>query len=267
VVSEQPVILITGASSGIGAATARLFGAKGYRVVLAARRRERLEALADEIHQLGGQALPVVADMNRLEDIQNLSMRALSVYGQVDILLNNAGFGRLDWLEKLEPEHDIAAMLRVNLLGVIQLTRAVLPAMIAQHKGHIINVSSLAGLVGTPTYSVYAASKYGVRGFTEALRREVGVYGIHVSGIYPGAAETEFADHAGIQRVTNVSTPALLRLSAEDVAQAVWRVARRPSRMTVLPGVMWLAVWLNALCPGVVDGLVERWFVQKERRG
>ncbi len=266
-VIEQPVILITGASSGIGAATARLFGAKGYRVVLAARRRERLEALADEINQPGGQALPVVVDMNRLEDIHNLTMRTLSVYGQVDILLNNAGFGRLDWLEKLEPEDDIAAMIRVNLLGVIQLTHAVLPTMIARRRGHIINVSSLAGLIGTPTYSVYAASKYGVRGFSEALRREVGIYGIRVSGIYPGAAETEFADHAAIQRVTGVKTPALLRLSAEDVAQAVWRVAHRPCRMTVLPGVMWLAVWLNGLCPGLVDGLVERWFVQQERQG
>ena len=185
--SSQPVILVTGASSGIGEATARLFAREGYRVAMGARRLDRLETLANEIQTSGGQALPVAADLSRLEDIQSLVTTTLDHYGQIDVLLNNAGFGRLDWLENLDPVKDIEAQLRINLIAVIQTAREVLPHMIKRRSGHIVNMASMAGQVATPTYTVYAASKFAVRGFTEALRREVGVYGVHVSAIYPGA--------------------------------------------------------------------------------
>ena len=262
---SAPVILITGASSGIGAATARLFAQQGYRAVLAARRMERLQALADEIRAAGGETWPVAADLGKLEDAQSLARAAIDHYGQVDILFNNAGFGRLEWLEKLDPQKDIQTQLQVNLLGVIQMTQAVLPHMIERRSGHIINMGSIASFVATPTYSVYAASKFGVRGFSEALRREVGVYGVRVSGIYPGGVETEFAEVAGIQRKTGFSTPPFLELSAEQVARAVLRIARRPRRAMIIPGVMKLAVWANSLSPALLDWMVERLFVRKER--
>ncbi len=117
-------------------------------------------------------------------------------------LLNNAGFGHLGWLEDLDPVHDIQAQLQVNLVAVIQMAREVLPHMIERRSGHIINMASVAGLVASPTYSVYAASKFGMRGFSEALRREVGVFGIHVSALYPGGVRTEFKEHTGAQRKT-----------------------------------------------------------------
>jgi short-subunit dehydrogenase len=259
------VILITGASAGIGEATARLFAAEGYRVALAARRAERLEALAGEIRAQGGQALPVAADLGCLEDIRRLVQTVLEHYGQIDILFNNAGFGRLGWLEGLAPEADVQAQLQVNLLGAIWLAQAVLPQMIARRTGHIINMSSMAGLVAPPTYSVYAASKFGLRGFSEALRRDVGIYGLHVSGIYPGGVDTEFANVARIERRSGVTTPDWLALSAEDVARDVLRLARHPRRMVILPRVMYLAVWLNALAPGLVDWAVRRLFVERER--
>jgi NADP-dependent 3-hydroxy acid dehydrogenase YdfG len=263
--ADSPVIIITGASSGIGEATARLFGAQGYRTVLAARRLERLEALAGEIKSGGGEALPVPADVTRLEDIQNLVETTLERYDKIDILFNNAGFGRLDWLEALDPIQDIEAQLRVNLLGVIQTTRATLPFMIEQRSGHIINMVSLAGLVATPTYTIYSAGKFAVRGFTEALRREVGVFGINVSAIYPGGVSTEFSQHTGAHRKTGATTPAALRLSAEDVARAVLSVARRPRRMLVIPWVMRFGVWANSLAPGLSDWLMERNFTKPER--
>ena len=144
-------MLITGASSGIGAATARLFAQKGYYVVMAARRLERLEALAQEIKAAGGQALAVAADMQKPEDIGALVRTALDAYGQIDVLFNNAGFGRLNWLDNLQPQSDIEAQIDVNILGVIQLTRAVLPHMIARRQGQIINMASVAGFVATPT--------------------------------------------------------------------------------------------------------------------
>src|SRR4030067_1013501 len=149
-------------------------------------------------------------------------------YGQIDVLLNNAGFGRLDWLETLDPVKDIEAQLRINLVAVIQTAREVLPHMIQRRSGHIVNMASMAGHVAMPTYTVYAASKFALRGFTEALRREVGVYGVHVSAIYPGGVKTEFGEHTGAKRKTGRTTPASLRLDAEDVARAVYRTGNYP---------------------------------------
>ena len=263
--SVQPVLLITGASSGIGAAVARRFAGAGYRLVLSARRIERLNALVQEIRSQGGQALPVAADLNRLEDIHHLVQSVLEGAGQIDLLFNNAGFGRLDWLEELQPIEDVQGQIQVDLVGLIWMTHAVLPHMIERRSGHIINMASLAGWVAPPTYSVYAAAKFGVRGFTEALRREVSSYGIQVSGIYPGAVDTEFSERAGIRRKTGITTPARLRLSPDDVAQAVLRLAQRPRRAVILPGFMRWAIALNALSPALVDWAIRKRFVEPER--
>ena len=263
--SSQPVILVTGASSGIGEATARLFAWEGYRVAMGARRLDRLETLANEIQVKGGQALPVAADLSRLEDIQSLVTTTLDHYGQIDVLLNNAGFGRLDWLENLDPVKDVEAQLKINLVAVIQTAQAVLPHMILRRSGHIVNMASLAGQVATPTYTVYAASKFAVRGFTEALRREVGVYGVHVSAIYPGGVKTEFSEHTGAKRKTGRTTPAALRLDAAEVAQAVLSIVRRPRRGLVIPWPMRFSVWMNILFPGLVDRLIEQNFTRPER--
>jgi NADP-dependent 3-hydroxy acid dehydrogenase YdfG len=261
------VVVVTGASSGIGEATARAFGRAGARLVLAARRLERLEALAAEIQaQAGGaQALPVAADLSRLDDIQNLVAQTKAHFGRIDVLFNNAGFGRLDWLEKLDPVKDIEAQLDVNVLGVIQTTRQVLPLMMAQRSGHIINMASMAGLVGTPTYTIYAASKFAVRGFSEALRREVAPWGIRVSVVYPGGVATEFGSHARIQRKTKATTPAALRLTADDVARAVVGLARRPRAGLVVPWPFTLSAWLNQLLPGLVDWATIRGYTRPER--
>lgn len=262
---SSPTILITGASSGIGAATARLFAQKGYRVALAARRLERLQSLAGEITAAGKQAIFTAADLSKLEDIQNMVQTTLDRFGRLDVLFNNAGFGRLDWLEALSPYTDVQEQLQVNLLGVIWTAQAVLPHMIAERHGHIINMSSMSGFVAPPTYSIYAASKFGVRGFTEALRREVGIYGVRVSGIYPGGVKTEFAEHASIHRKTGATTPAWLTLSAEAVARSVWSLVQRPRRTVIIPRLMTLAVWANALLPGFVDWAITRLFVLPER--
>lgn len=263
--SASPVILITGASSGIGAATAKLFASQGYKVVLAARRKEQLDILAAEILSAGGEALTVPTDITQLEQIEHLVAQTLERFGQIDVLLNNAGLGRLDWLEKLDPKDDIEFQIQVNLIGLIQTARTVLPHMLARKQGHIINMGSIAGLIATPTYSVYAASKYGLRGFTEALRREVSIHGIEVTGIYPGGVSTEFGDKAGIKRKTKVSTPPLLKLSAEDVAQSVFRVVKKPYRAVIIPGLMRPTVWLSVIFPGMVDRIIERRFTKKER--
>ncbi len=261
------VVIVTGASSGIGAATAREFARAGASVVLAARRLDRLEALATEIDGMGtgAKALAVAADLSQLADIQNVIDQTLAKFGRIDVLFNNAGFGRLDWLEKLDPVKDIQAQVNVNVLGVLQTTRLVLPHMQAQQGGHIINMASVAGLVGTPTYTIYAACKFAVRGFSEALRREAAPWNIRVSVIYPGGVATEFGEHAGIKRKTQVTTPKFMRLTAEQVAQAVVGLVRRPRRDLIITWPFRLSVWLNHWLPGLVDWTTIRQFTEVER--
>jgi hypothetical protein len=263
--SENKVAIVTGASSGIGAATARIFAQEGFRVVLAARRIDRLEELVNGIREGGGEALAVQTDVGNYVEIEDLVAAALKQYGQIDVLFNNAGFGRFKWLEEMDPQRDITSQFDVNVLGVILTTRAVLPHMIERRTGHIINMASLAAYVGTPTYTIYAASKHAVRGFTESLRREVGVWGIEVSAIFPGGVATEFGAHTEAKRKTGITTPKWLLLSAEDVGRAVVKTAKGGSRMWVLPGVSRFGVWFNALLPRLNDWIIERTFTKPER--
>lgn len=261
------VAIVTGASSGIGEATAREFGREGAKVVIAARRVDKLQALAQEINAMGhgAECLVVQADLSKLEDIQSMIDQTLNRFGRIDILVNNAGFGRLDWLEKLDPIKDIQAQIDVNVMGVIQTTRLVLPVMIKQRLGSIINMCSMAGLIGTPTYTIYAASKHAVHGFSEALRREVKPWGIDVSMIYPGGVVTEFGQHAGIKRKTKATTPKFLLLTAEAVARAVVKLVRRPRPMWIIPWLWSVTALLNKLFPSFVDYTTITSFTIPER--
>jgi short-subunit dehydrogenase len=260
--TTQPVIIITGASSGIGEAAVRTFAKAGYRVVAAARRLDRLQSLAQQMETK--RVFPVQADVCKNGDIDQLVRASLDHFGQIDVLVNNAGIGRFGWLETL-PDEDIEHLFRTNLMSVIYLSRAVLPHMIERRSGVIINMASIASFIGTPTYSLYAASKFAIRGFTEALRREVNIYGIKVCGIYPGTVFTDFALHAGLVRKSRISTPKALRLSSEEVADALLSLSKCPRRTWILPWQMYFAIWANSLLPGLVDWAIERRFIRHER--
>ena len=261
------VVIVTGASSGIGEATARQFGGAGAKVVLAARRMDRLEALVREIKALGtgADALAVQVDLSTLDDIQSLVSRTFNSFGRVDVLVNNAGFGRMDWLENLDPEKDIQAQFDVNVLGLIQTTRQVLPVMIRQRSGHIINMCSIAGLIATPTYTIYAACKHAVHGFSEALRREVKPWGIDVSMLYPGGVTTGFGGHGSHKRKTQTKTPKFLLLSPEQVACAVLELVQHPRAMYIIPRLWSVAALLNKLFPYIVDYTAINRFTIPER--
>ncbi len=253
------VIIITGASSGIGAATARLFAAEGYKVVLAARRMERLLALTAEIAAVGGEAFPIQTDVSQVAQLENLVEKTLEKYGQIDILLNNAGFGLLTWLDH-QTLDEIESQIHVNITGVLLASRLVIPHMIKRKQGHIINVSSVAAWVAPPTYAVYAMTKFAVRGFTEGLRRELKGLGIRVSAIYPGAVLTEFEQHAGVSWKTEVTTPNWLLLSAEDVAKSILRIVNTGRQGIVTPWLMNVAIWTNAHIPALVDWVLAKSF-------
>ena len=258
---NDKVVLITGASSGFGAAAARRFAQEGCRLVLAARRMDRLEEVASVVRSMGGKALPLSVDVTQSQQIETMVRNAVDHYGQIDLLFNNAGFGRLDWFEMLDPVKDIQGQIMVDLLGVIWTARAVLPQMYKQGSGHIINMSSLAGWAAPPLYTVYSAAKFGVRGFTEALRREALPLGVKVSAIYPGSAATEFQTHIGQNRAKRrFKTPAWLTLTAEDVARAVVDLAKRPRRKLILPWMMAFSLFVNSHFTGLSDSVQSKAF-------
>jgi len=258
---KNKVVLITGASSGFGAAAAKQFAQEGCKIVLAARRIERLEEMANEMNARGGDSLPIAVDVTQPAQIEALVNAAVTHYGRIDILFNNAGFGRLDWFEMLDPVKDIQAQITVDLLGVIWTARAVLPQMYQQSSGHIINMSSLAGWAAPPLYTVYSAAKFGVRGFTEALRREAAPLGVKVSAIYPGSAATEFQTHIGQNKAKRrFKSPRWLSLTAEDVARAVVDLAKRPRRRLVLPWMMMFSLIVNSHLAGLSDSVQARAF-------
>lgn len=251
---EKKVVLITGASSGFGEDAAWFFSAEGCKLVLAARRIDRLQTLVSRIQDEGGEAIAIPMDITNADDIENMVQSAVALYDRIDILFNNAGIGRVDWFENHTPERDIDLLIRVNLIGLMQVTRSVLPQMLEQGNGHIINMASVAGLISPPLIASYSASKFGVRAFTDALRREVAPLGIKVSGIYPGPASTEFGEHIGrSEAYGSIRSRIRMRMTSEYVARRVVDVAKRPRRSLVIPWWFRIVTIFDMLFPVVVD--------------
>jgi NADP-dependent 3-hydroxy acid dehydrogenase YdfG len=230
---DGKVAIVTGASSGIGESTAEALAAEGARVVLAARRAERLEALADRIDEDGGEALVVSTDVTEEDDIDALVEETTDEYGQIDILVNNAGVMPLEPLERAD-RSNLRQMVEVNLLGLMNLTHAVLPVMQSQDSGHIVNVSSVAGREASANSSGYNATKFGVNAFTDAVRQEVSAEGIRSTIIEPGAVETELATHIPdeqvIEQFAEMDIPVL---DPDDIARSVVYATSQPQRVDV----------------------------------
>jgi NADP-dependent 3-hydroxy acid dehydrogenase YdfG len=190
---QGKVVVITGASSGLGEATARFLHAQGARVVLGARRVERIKSLAEELSGRGGEALALPTDVTHPEQVKKLVDAAAQAYGRVDVMLNNAGLMPHSLLERLKID-DWNRTIDVNIKGVLYGIAAALPYMKQQKSGHIINVSSVAGHKVGVGNAVYAATKHAVRALSEGLRQEVKPYNIRTTVISPGAVATELPD-------------------------------------------------------------------------
>jgi NADP-dependent 3-hydroxy acid dehydrogenase YdfG len=195
------VVVITGASAGLGEATARLLSAQGASVALGARREGRIRSLADELTGSGGKALAVVTDVTGRDQVQKLVDAAVQTYGRIDVMINNAGLMPQAPLERLKVD-EWDRMIDVNIKGVLYGIAAALPHMMRQKAGHFVNVSSVAGHRVGPGFAVYAATKHAVRALSEGLRQEVKPYNIRTTVISPGAVATELAkrDRPGLGR-------------------------------------------------------------------
>lgn len=226
------VVVITGASSGIGEATARLLAQQGAHVVIGARRIERLHALASSIRSEGGSVEFQALDVTRLEEMQSIVDLALTRYGRLDVLINNAGLMPLSPLEALKVD-EWNRMIDVNIRGVLHGIAAGLPVMRKQGAGQFINIASIGAYAVTPTASVYCATKYAVRAITEGLRLEVGG-DIRVTLVSPGVTESELAE-----TITDVGAREFMKdyrrvsIPATAIAQSILYAISQPAEVDV----------------------------------
>lgn len=241
---DGQVAIVTGASSGIGAATARELARRGATVVLAARRTDELETVAHAIRDAGGNALPMRTDVTDRAQVTGLAQDALARFGQIDVLVNNAGVG---WSRSLASTSasELTQVVEVNLLGAMLLTRAVLPSMLERRAGVIISVASLSGRVAMEP--LYSATKYGLRGFSLSLRRQLVGTGVTASLVSPGRIDTPMNRH--------VDTP---MPKPDIVARTIAELAAHPRREVVIPRRHYAIAWLEQLLPSGAD-LAYRW--------
>lgn len=232
------VVVITGASSGLGEAAARELAKRGHKLILGARRAERLEALAAELSALT-EVVVVRADVSVPADVQRLADEAGGRFGRIDVWVNNAGVGTgRPWYE-IEPEQ-IRQMIDTNLTAPILGVRAALPWMEKAGGGLVINIGSVAGSIGVS--GVYSATKFGLRGFSEAMRRELAHRNIKVAHVTPGFIRTEMTQHVRFPMPP-----------ASAGGKAIARLVERPRREAVVPGWYRLLIGLNRMFPRFVD--------------
>ena len=232
---QDKVVIVTGASSGIGEATAEKLAAHGAKVVLTARREDRLKELKQKIENDGGQALVVTADVTKKDDWKQVIQQTQETFGDVDVLVNNAGLMPLSFVKKLKTD-EWEKMIDVNIKGVLNGVAAVLPKMMDNKQGHIINISSVAGRKVMPGSAVYSATKFAVRAFSEGLRNELAPeFNIRVTAIEPGAVATELTDTITDEDIME-NLKAMLdieTLQSEDIAESILYALQQPKHVNV----------------------------------
>ena len=232
---QDKVVIITGASSGIGEATALKLSNKEAKVVLTARREEKLEELKNKIESNGGTALIVTGDVTKKEDYDNLVEKTLDKFNTIDALINNAGLMPLSYVEKFKTD-EWEKMVDVNIKGVLNGVAAVLPTMIKNKGGNIINISSSAAHKYFPGGAVYCATKSAVKMFSEGLRQELAPkYGINVTSIEPGAVSTELTNTITDEDIKEMfkDMQKMTFLEAEDIAEAIYYTLVQPARANI----------------------------------
>lgn len=236
----SPIVLITGATSGIGEATARRFAAEGWRVIINGRRRDRLDALKREIQGLhgtleGGQVHALRFDVRDNAEVERAFSGLPEDWRAIDLLVNNAGLAAgLDPIQTGQLA-DWDQMIDTNLKGLLHVSRAVIPGMIERGRGHIINIGSVAGKEVYPRGNVYCATKHAVDALTKAMRQDLLPHGIKVTQIAPGLAETEFSlvRFKGDERLASVPYQGMEPLRGADIANLIWFAATLPPHMCI----------------------------------
>jgi NAD(P)-dependent dehydrogenase (short-subunit alcohol dehydrogenase family) len=254
---QRPVAIVTGASSGIGAAVAEALARRGYLVALAARREHRLRQVAETCRTSGGEGLVVVTDVAEPQQVERLVEGVHDRCGRIDVLVNNAGIGETAAVHETDPA-TMRRVFEVNYFGLFLGCRAVARRMIARGQGHIFNVSSVLGRRGSPMHGAYCASKFAILGLTDSMRVELLPHGVHVTSVCPATTDTEFFDGADeppddpktlVGRLRRRMDPAIV---ARRMVQCI---GRHTPQLTFSAGGKIMA-YTAALAPGVYDRLM-----------
>ena len=262
----SPTALITGASQGIGKATALLFAKNGYDLIITARTQDKLEAVAAEIRLLNQKAIAVPGDTSDRVAMESLINFGLESFGKIDVLVNNAGVCMSAPMSETSIE-DWERIINVNLWGYIYTINALLPHFIDRQQGNIINVGSFGGKVPLPKMTAYCTSKFAITGLTETLRLELEPQGIHVSGIHPSVTNSDFMERSIFkdkdpEELENrrksmaqmLSSP--LASQPEDVAKAIWQAVKHPQAEVVV-GSAKVPTFFNRLFPSLTQGMMQ----------
>ncbi len=251
---KDKIAVVTGASSGIGAATARRLAREGLQVVLAARRLDRLEALAADIRAAGGRAFPIAVDLTQEAERAHLFAEVEARFGGADVLVNNAGLGWYGYGDQM-PWKTAWEMLQVNVEAAVQLTLGFLKSMRRRGGGHIVNVGSISGSLPSQGVALYGATKSFLDNFTTALHRELTGTRLHVSVVRAGPVRTEFGEAALRQENGGHVPTEHIGVSADHVAGRIWKLLLRPRRVIYVPGWLRVVPWAELTFGWLIDRL------------
>jgi short-subunit dehydrogenase len=246
-IDSSTVVVLTGASEGIGAACARAFAARGAQLSLNARNAERLEALNIT------DALLTPGDITHPVTRETLIGKTISAFGRIDILINNAGAG-IYWPPSVSPEEETRRLFELNVFAPLALTQLTVPYMRVRRSGTIVNVSSIAGKITLPWMTIYSATKSALSTITDGFRMELAPFGVHAMSVYPGYVQTEFHQHAiGKNPPASIVRGRRFAITADQCAADILRGIERQARAVVTPRWGWAFMAANLLAPGVVE--------------
>jgi len=257
---KDSVVVITGASKGIGAELARQLAAAGAKLVLAARNEKGLEAVAEQCRKAGASVITVKADVAVERDCQAIVAGAVLAFGRLDTLVNNAGISMWAKFEDIEDMSILERIMQVNYMGAVYCTRHALPHL-RQAKGRIVGVSSISGLTGVPTRTGYSASKHAMTGFFDSLRIELADSGVAVTMIFPGFVATGIRENATGPDGKSIMVSPVKEdkvMSVEDCARRIARAIERREREVVMTARGKIGLWLKLLAPSLIDRIARR---------
>ena len=249
---KDKIVVITGASSGIGKAAAIEFAKKGAKLALVSRRKEKLEELQKSLVQFSSEVLVCSCDVSDKESVKKMSDAVLEKFGKIDILVNNAGFAIYSTVANLTIE-EIESQMQTNYFGMIYCTKNFLPTLQKQNSGHIVNVASVAASFGLPGIAPYCASKFAMLGFSEGLKHELKGTKIGVTVVSPIMVRTDFFDHPSFDMMPKYSPTSL---DPKTVANAIIRASESSRLEIIVPGIVRIGVWLKHTIPFVINPIM-----------
>jgi len=250
---KNKVVLITGASSGIGKETAKQFAIRGSHVILVARRKHKLEQIAEDLKKFNTSILVCKCDISNKIEVEKMSKFVLEKFDSIDILVNNAGFAIYGSVSDLTIE-EIESQMQTNYFGMIYCIKNFLPSMIRKKSGHIVNVASVAASIGLPGIASYCASKFAMLGFSEGLKNELKGIGIGITVVSPIMVRTEFFNQPSFEKIPKYSP---ISISDKTVAKAILRAANSPRLEIIVPATARGVIWIKSSLPYLINPILS----------